>query len=83
MDKMTLYAYIQMRIAGRRTDSIVQDLIDDMRQDKALAGMTGAEIVSHIRWHGCMGAREALNRFLNSYKTYCKCHNLECEKTSC
>lgn len=79
MEKLTLYAYIQQRIAGRRTDSIVQDLIDDMRRDKELAGMTGTEIVHHIRWHACEGARLALSRFLQSYKYHCKAHNYEPE----
>ena len=80
MEKLSLYAYIQQRIAGRRTDSIVQDLIDDMKQDKELAGKTGAEIVSHIRWRACSGALEALNRFLKSYRHHCKVHEYEPEK---
>lgn len=80
MEKLTLYAYIQQRIAGRRTDSIVQDLIDDMRRDKELAGMIGSEIVHHIRWRACEGARLALSRFLQSYKHHCKAHNYEPER---
>lgn len=63
---MTFYAYIQKRIEGRRMDSIVQDLIDDMKRDKELQGKTGAEIVSNIRWKACSGANEALNRFISS-----------------
>ena len=36
MEKMTFYAYIQKRIEGRRTNSIVQYLIDDMKCDQEL-----------------------------------------------
>lgn len=82
MGKMTFYAYIQKRIEGRRTDSIVQDLIDDMKRDKELQGKTGAEIVSHIRWKACSGAKEALNRFISSYRHYCNEHGYETEQVN-
>ncbi len=79
MEKLTFYSYIQMRIAGRRTKSIVQDLIDDMKTDKELEGKTGAEIVGHIKPLACFGARDALRRFSSQYKQYCKAHGYESE----
>lgn len=83
MEKMTLYAYIQKRTEGRRTDSIVQDLIDDMKRDERLAGMNAQEIVNHIRWEACTGAREALTMFVAQYKRYCKAHGLVAENVTC
>ena len=79
METLKLYDYIQIRVNGKRRDSIVQDLVDDMRRDKELAGKTGQEIVDRIRLRACSGAWEALGRFLNSYKTYCKTHNFQPE----
>ena len=77
---MTLYAYIQKRIAGRRTCGIVQDLIDDMERDKDLKGKTGVEIVFHISVRACFEAREALKRFISSYRQYCKAHGYQAER---
>jgi len=82
MEVLKLFDYIQKRVNGKRNDSIVQDLVDDMARDKELKGKTGAEIVSHIRWKACTGAREALGKFLQSYKQYCKAHNYLPEQVS-
>lgn len=79
MKKLTLYQYFLLR-AEKRTDSIVQDLVDDMTRDKELIGMSGAQIVSHICWNGCSGAVEALRQFLCAYRAYCKRNGFEYEK---
>lgn len=83
MKKMTLYAYIQKRINGRRRDSIVQDLIDDMKRDKELEGKTAQEIVNHIRWRVCSGAWDATKQFVQQYKQYCRKNGLEAETVTC
>jgi len=82
METLKLYDYIQIRVNGNRRDGIVQDLVDDMRQDKELVGKTGQEIVNHICRLACVGAREALSRFLHSYKHYCVAHNFKHESVS-
>lgn len=76
----TLYAYIERRINGKRTDHIVQDLIDDMARDRELPGMTGAQIVTHIVLNGCMEAVEVLETLLKSYKQYCRNHGYKPEE---
>ena len=68
------YDYILYRIAGRRTHTIVQDLIDDMRRDVWPDDITGPEIVSRIRSKGCSGARAALAILINGYRNYCRTH---------
>ena len=78
-----MYAYIQKRIAGRRTESIVQDLVDDMKCDKNLNGKTAQEIVNHIRLVACYGAWEATKQFVQQYKQYCKKHNVKAEPVNC
>lgn len=83
MEKMTLYTYIEKRISGPRRHSIVQDLIDDMKRDKALEGKTAQEIVNHIGRHACAGAWDALKQFVQQYKRYCKAHGLEAEDVKC
>ena len=83
MKEMTLYNYIQMRIKGKHTLSIVQDLIDDMKSDKELEGLNAQEIVEHIRIRACEGAWEALKRFIQQYKQYCKRNNIEHEPVTC
>ena len=82
MKELTLYDYIQIRINGKRTDSIVQDLIDDMKRDEVLKDCAGWEIVRHIQRHACVGCLEALSRFLSSYRQYCKRHGYQCEEVS-
>ena len=82
METLKLYDYIHIRVNGKRRHSIVQDLVDDMREDKELVGKTGQEIVSHICRLACSGAREALSRFLQSYKNYCAAHNFKHESLS-
>lgn len=79
MQELSLYNYIQIRVNGKRRYGIVQDLVDDMKEDKELNGKTGQEIVSHICWRACLGAREALGRLLSSYKAYCKSHDYQPE----
>jgi arginine utilization protein RocB len=83
METMTMYAYIKKRIAGRRTESIVQDLVDDMARDNELEGKTAQEIVNHIRLRACDGAWEATKQFVKQYKQYCKQHNMEAEPVNC
>ena len=83
METMTMYAYIQKRIAGRRTSSIVQDLLDDMKRDTELPDKTAQEIVNHIRLRACYGAWEATKQFVQQYKQYCKKHNMEAEPVNC
>lgn len=78
-----MYAYIHKRIEGRRTHSIVQDLIDDMRCDKNLAGKTAQEIVNHIRLLACDGAWDATKKFVQQYKRYCKKNNVKAEPVNC
>ena len=83
MEKLTFYDYIQMRVKGRRTHGIVQDLVDDMKYDEELARKeNGQEIVDHIKWMACAGAYEALKHFISAYKKYCKVHELEAERVS-
>lgn len=82
METITLYDYIQKRIKGVRRDNIVQDLLDDMEEDKELKGKTAQEIVNRIHWKGCDGAIEALGLLVKSYKQYCKAHNLQREQVS-
>ena len=65
-----MYGYFLIR-SKKRTHTIVQDLIDDMKRDKELIGLSGAAIVSHIRWNCCDGAIEALRKFLRAYRAYC------------
>ena len=82
MEKLTMYDYIKMRI-GMNRRSIVQDLINDMKRDEALKGMTAQEIVEHIRHKACYGAWQAMRRFVSQYKRYCKLHELEAEEVTC
>lgn len=83
MEKFSFYDYIQLRANGRRTKTIVQDLVDDMKQDEELAEKeNGQQIVDHIKWLACAGAYEALKRFISAYKKYCKDHELEAEHVS-
>lgn len=79
METLTLYAYIERRIKGKRTDSVVQDLIDDMALDREIPGMTGSQIVTHIVWSGCSEAVDALVTFVKSYKQYCRAHGYKPE----
>jgi hypothetical protein len=83
METMTMYAYIMKRIEGRRTESIVQDLVDDMARDNELEGKTAQEIVNHIRLRACDGAWEATKQFVQQYKQYCKKHHMEAESVNC
>ena len=78
-----MYAYILKRIEGRRTESIVQDLVDDMKCDKDLNGKTAQEIVNHIRLVACYGAWEATKQFVQQYKQYCKKNNMQAEPVNC
>ena len=78
-----MYAYIQRRIAGRRTESIVQDLLDDMKSDTELPDKSAQEIVNRIRLLACDGAWEATKQFVQQYKRYCKKHNIEAELVNC
>lgn len=83
METMTMYAYIQRRIEGRKTQSIVQDLVDDMKSDTELPGKTAQEIVDRIRLLACDGAWEATKQFVQQYKQYCKKHNMKAEPVNC
>ena len=78
-----MYAYIQKRIAGRRTESIVQNLLNDMKSDTELPDKSAQEIVDRIRLLACYGAWEATKRFVQQYKQYCKKHNMEAEPVNC
>ena len=81
MDKFTFYEYIQKRMDGWMRDGIVTDLLVDISHDKEInEGMTGQDIVNHIRRSGaCSGAREALNILVKSYRLYCRKKGLERE----
>ena len=82
--KMTFHEFCERRFKMTRRCSIVQDLLDDMKRDPELKGMTAQEIVYHIRYrnHCCDGCYEALKRLVAQYIQYCKRNNLEREPIS-
>ena len=84
MEKMTFYAFCERRFKMTRRCSIVQDLIDDMKRDPELKGMTAQEIVYHIRYrnHCCDGCWKALIRLVAQYKQYCKRNELQVEEVT-
>lgn len=84
MGKMTFYEFCERRWAMTRRCSIVQDLLDDMKRDPRLKGMTGQEIAYYIvvANNCCDGCYEALKRLVAQYIQYCKRNQLESEPVS-
>ena len=77
----TLYEYFEKRLKGPRYNTIVQDLIDDMKTDKRFKpGMRGSEITFIIDFYGCDGAKEALKEFIKCYKRYCTINGYDQER---
>lgn len=83
MEKFTLYQYIQHRLNGARGCGIVAYLLDDIERDKEVQeGMSGQDIINHIRWHGegCHNTLKAITFLVKNYRLYCKQNNKEREE---
>ena len=79
MTHLDFIDYIKLRLKGRRTCSIVGDLLDDMEHDteklEELHDLSA--ISSYIESRACTGAWEAYKRFRSQYFKYCREHGLE------
>jgi len=84
MEKLTFYEYIQKKMTGVQRDSKMSDLLVNISRDKEIKeGMTGQEMVNHIRWSGSYaGAMAAITSLVSSYRLYCKQNGMEREEVT-
>ena len=77
MENLLFIDYIKLRLKGRRTDTPMGDLLNDMESDMSkleeLQNLTA--ITSYISFHACPECWEVFKRFRSQYRKYCRDNN--------
>lgn len=77
MENLFFIDYIKLRLKGRRLNSPMGDLLDDMGSDlrKLEELQTLDAITSHIAFQACPGCWEVFKRFRSQYRRYCRAND--------